>query len=78
MQAEFSVETPPYHVAVKGAEGCLEREVMDRVSGHQFVVRRREGKTAVTYQTHWKGIVRTTWEGEVDLYHFVGKYCSIG
>ena len=37
--------------------------------GHQCV-RGRGGAIAVFYETHWKGILRPTWERELDLQAF--------
>ena len=56
-------------MTVEDEDGPLERVVVDYISGHQLV-RGRGGKIAVMYQTHWKGLMRVTWEREEDLRHF--------
>ena len=56
-------------MAVEDADGPLERVVVDHISGHQLV-HGRGGKIAVMYQTHWKALMRGTWEREEDLRHF--------
>ena len=43
-----------------------------KISGHQYV-RGRGGAIAVLYETHWKGILRPTWERELDLQAFRPK-----
>ncbi|CAM9862787.1 unnamed protein product [Sphacelaria rigidula] len=65
---KYAIKTPSYHMTVEDADAPLERVEVDRISGHQLV-RGRGGKIAVMYQTHWKGIMRVTWEREVDLRH---------
>ena len=65
----FASKSPQYHMTVEDADGPFERVVVDHISGHQLV-RGRGGKLAVMYQTHWKGLMRVTWEREEDLRHF--------
>ena len=40
-----------------------------KITGHQCV-RGRGGAIAVLYETHWNGILRPTWERELDLQAF--------
>ena len=40
-----------------------------KITGHQCV-RGRGGTIAVLYETHWNGILRPTWEREMDLQAF--------
>ena len=40
-----------------------------KITGHQCV-RGRGGAIAVLYETHWNGILRPTWEREMDLQAF--------
>ena len=40
-----------------------------KITGHQCV-RGRGGAIAVLYETHWNGILRPTWEPELDLQAF--------
>ena len=41
---------------------------MEKITGHQSV-RGRGGVIAVMYETHWKGLLRPSWEREMDLQH---------
>ena len=50
------VSTPAEHLDV------------EQITGHQSV-RGRGGVIAVLYETHWKGLLRPSWEREMDLQH---------
>ena len=64
----FTTKAPPYHVTMDDVSAPLERLEVDHISGHQCV-RGRGGVIAVLYETHWKGLLRPSWEREMDLQH---------
>ena len=65
----FATKSPPYHVPTD--EVSTPRILIDvaKITGHQCV-RGRGGAIAVLYETHWNGILRPTWERELDLQAF--------
>lgn len=65
----YLAKSPPHNMTVEDTDRPLERVVVDRISGHQLV-RGRGGGLALTYQTHWRGIIRVTWASELDLRYF--------
>ena len=46
----------------------IERLEVEKITSHRSV-RGRGGVIAVLYETHWKGILQSSWEREVDLQH---------
>ena len=46
----------------------VERLKVDKISSHRSV-RGPGGAIAVLYETHWKGLLRPSWEREADLLH---------
>ena len=66
---KHSEKSPPYHVTHDDIAEHFERVEVDKITAHQ-AVRGRGGKIAVMYETHWKGILRVSWERETDLHHF--------
>jgi len=64
----YANKSPPYHVTENDVSTPVERLEVERISGHQSV-RGRGGTMAVLYQTHWKGLLRPSWERELDLQH---------
>ena len=63
----FAAKSPSYHVPTDDVSTPLNR--CHYITGHQCV-RGRGGATAVSYETHWNGILRPTWERELDLQAF--------
>ena len=60
-----SIKSPPYHVT---GDDVVPAQRMDvkKITGHQCV-RGRGGVIAVLYKTHWQGLLRPSWEREMDL-----------
>ena len=65
----FATNSPPYHVTVDDVS--IHPILIDvaKITGHQCV-RGRGGVIAVLYDTLWNGILRPTWERELDLQAF--------
>lgn len=57
-----------YYVTVEDVSTPVERLEVESIQGHQSV-RGRGGVIAVLYETHWKGLLRSSWEREMDLQH---------
>ena len=68
----FATKSPPYHVTTDDVATPPTSVEVTKISGHQCV-RGRGGAIAVLYETHWKGILRPTWERELDLQAFRPK-----
>ena len=64
----YTTKSPPYHVTVDDVSTPVERLEVEQISTHQLV-RGRGGVIAVLYETHWKGLLRPSWEREMDLQH---------
>ena len=65
----FATKSPPYHVPTDDVSTPPILIDVAKITGHQCV-RGRGGSTAVLYETHWNGILRPTWERELDLQAF--------
>ena len=65
----FATKPPPYHVTTDDVSTPPILIDMAKTTGHQCV-RGRGGAIAVLYETHWNGILRPTWERELDLQAF--------
>ena len=65
----FATKSPPYYVTTDDVATPPTLIEVTKISGHQCV-RGRGGTIAVLYETHWKGILRPTWERELDLQAF--------
>ena len=65
----FATKSPPYHVTTDDVSTPLILIDVAEIIGHQCV-RGRGGAIAVLYETHWKGILRPTWERELNLQAF--------
>ena len=64
----YTTKSPPYHVTEDDVSAPVERLEVEQITGHQSV-RGRGGVMAVLYETHWRGILRPSWEREMDLQH---------
>ena len=64
----YKTKSPPYHVTVNDVSTPVERLEVEQISTHQLV-RGRGGAIAVLYETHWKDLLRPSWEREMDLQH---------
>ena len=65
----FATKSPPYHVTTDDVSTPPILIDVAKITGHQCV-RGRGGAIAVLYETHWNGILRPTWEREMDLQTF--------
>ena len=65
----FATKSPPYHVTTDDVSIPPILIDVTKITGHQCV-RGRGGAIAVLYETHWNGILRPTWERELDLQAF--------
>ena len=65
----FATKSPPYHVTTDDVSTPPVLIDVAKITGHQCV-RVRGGAIAVLYETHWNGILRLTWERELDLQAF--------
>ena len=65
----FATKSPPYHVTTDDVSTPPILIDVAKITGHQCV-RGRGGAIAVLYETHWNGILRPTWERELDLQAF--------
>ena len=65
----FATKSPPYHVTMDDVSTPPILIDVAKITGHQFV-RGRGDAVAVLYETHWNGILRPTWERELDLQAF--------
>ena len=65
----FATKSPPYHVTTDDVSAPPILIDVAKITGHQCV-RGRGGAIAVLYETHWNGILRPTWERELDLQAF--------
>ena len=63
-----TTKSPPFHVTTDDVSVPVERLEVDKISSHRSV-RGRGGAIAVLYETHWKGLLRPSWEREADLLH---------
>ena len=63
-----TTKSPPFHVTADDVSVPVERLEVDKISSHRSV-RGRGGAIAVLYETHWKGLLRPSWEREADLLH---------
>lgn len=64
-----TVKSPPYHITANDVEIHVERVSIDKITTVHRLVRGRGGKAAVMYETYWEGIMRPSWELEIDLRH---------
>ena len=65
----LATKSPPYHVTTDDVSTPPILIDVAKITGHQCV-RGRGGAIAVLYETHWNGILRPTWERELDLQAF--------
>ena len=65
----FATKSPPYHVTTDDVSTPPILIDVAKITGHQCV-RGRGGAIAVLYEIHWNGILRPTWEREMDLQTF--------
>ena len=65
----FTTKSPPYHVTTDDVATPPILLDVAKITGHQCV-RGRGGAIAVLYGTHWDGLLRPTWERELDLQAF--------
>ena len=65
----FATKSPPYHVTTDDVATPPILLDVAKITGHQCV-RGRGGDIAVLYETHWDGLLRPTWERELDLQAF--------
>ena len=68
----FVAKSPPYHVTTDDVSTPPILTDVAKITGHQCV-RGRGGAIPVLYETHWKGLLRPTWERELDLQTFCSK-----
>ena len=57
----FATKSPPYHVTTDDVSTPPILIDVAKITGHQCV-RGRGGTIAFLYETHWNGILRSTWE----------------
>ena len=65
----FATKSPPYHVTTDDVATPPFLIEVAKITGHQCV-RGRGGTMAVLYEIHWDGLLRPTWERELDLQAF--------
>ena len=65
----FATKSPPYHVTTDDVSTPPILIDVAKITDRQCV-RDRGGAIAVLYETHWNGILRPTWEREMDLQTF--------
>ena len=65
----FATKSPPYHVTTDDVATPPILIEVAKITGHQCV-RGRGCTIAVLYETHWDGLLRPTWERELDLQAF--------
>ena len=65
----FTTKSPPYHVTTDDVSTPPILIDVAKITGRQCV-RGRGGAVAVLYETHCNGILRPTWERELDLQAF--------
>ena len=65
----FANKSPPYHATTGDVSTPPILIDVAKITGHQCV-RGRGGAIAVLYETYWNGILRPTWERELDLQAF--------
>ena len=65
----FATKSPPYHVTTDDVATPPILLDVAKITGHQCV-RGRGGAIVVLYETHWDGLLRPTWERELDLQAF--------
>ena len=65
----FAAMSPRYYVTTDDVSTSPILSNVAEVTGHQCV-RGRGGEIAVSYETHWNGILRPIWERELDLQAF--------
>lgn len=68
----FATKSPPDHVTTNDISIPLTLIDVIEIDGHQRV-RGRVGAITVSYETHWKGILYSTWEHDLDLRAFRNK-----
>lgn len=61
----YTTKSPAYRVSEDGVSTSIERLEVEQTSGHHYVGGHR-GVIVVLYQTHWRGILRPSWERETD------------
>jgi hypothetical protein len=64
----YTSKSPPYHVTADDVSAPVHKMTVEKITGHQSV-RGRGGVIAVMYETHWTGLLRPSWEREMDLQH---------
>ena len=65
----FATKSPPYLVPTDDVATPPILPDVAKLTVHQFV-RGRGGAIAVLYETHWDGLLRPTWERELDIQAF--------
>ena len=65
----FTTKSPPYHITTDDVSTPPILIDVAKITCHQCV-RGRGGAIAALYETHWNGILRPTWEREMDLQAF--------
>ena len=65
----LATKSPPYHVTTDDVATPPILLDVTKTTGHQCV-RGRGGAIAVLYEIHWDGLLRPTWERELDLQAF--------
>ena len=65
----FTDKSSPFHPTIEDVVKSGIPVDIEKITGHQLV-RRRGGKLAVMYETHWEGLSSITWEREIDLKNF--------
>ena len=65
----FTDKSSPFHPTTEDVVKSGIPVDIEKITGHQLV-RRRGGKLAVMYETHWEGLSSITWEREIDLKNF--------
>ena len=76
----FATKSPPYHVTTDDVATPPILIDIAKITGHQCV-RGRGDDIAVLYETHWNGLLRPTWERELDLRafrHHILSYWAAG
>ena len=64
----YTTTPPPFHVTADDVSMPVERLEVDKISSHRSALG-RDGAIAVLYETHWKSLLRPSWEREADLLH---------
>ena len=65
----FAHKSHPYHVTTDDVTTLPVLIDVAKITGHQCI-RGRGGIITVLYETHWTGLLRPTWERQLDLQAF--------